>query len=80
MPMGTDAATFTEQDAADLAALRAERAAREKAAADEAERNKIVPTHYLHLDNGTVVETQGVMTNYNGHAVMYHSPIVAESE
>jgi hypothetical protein len=68
---------FTDEDRAELAALREERKAREKAAADEAERTKIVPTHYLLLDDGTTVESQGVMTHFNGHAVINHSPIPA---
>jgi hypothetical protein len=77
MPMG-QTVEFTEEDAADLAALREERKARAAAEAEaEAERKRNAPpiSHYLTLADGRVIESAGTMTHYNGVMVINSSPV-----
>lgn len=72
------AVQFTEEDAADLAAMRAERKARQEAeaeAAEEAKRNAPPISHRLHLADGRVIESAGTMTHYDGVLVVNSAPV-----
>lgn len=62
--------TLSQEDAALFRQLLDDRRKTDALAAEEAERTKVVPTHYLTLDNGEVIKSQGVMTHYGDHAVM----------
>jgi hypothetical protein len=69
---------FTEEDAADLKAMRAEREARKAAEAEaEAEAKKNAPpiSHRLLLADGRVIESAGTMTSYDGIAVIQSTPV-----
>jgi hypothetical protein len=77
MPMG-QSVEFTEEDAADLAALRAERKAKKEAEEEaEAERKRNAPpiSHYLTLADGRVIESAGTMTHYDGIPVTHSAPV-----
>lgn len=71
--------TLSQEDAALFRQLLDDRRKTDELAAKEAERTKVVPTHYLTLDNGEVVKSQGVMTHYGDHAVM-NAAVIPASE
>lgn len=71
--------TLSQEDAALFRQLLDDRRKTDELAAEEAERTKVVPTHYLTLDNGEVVKSQGVMTHYGDHAVM-NAAVISASE
>jgi hypothetical protein len=71
--------TLSPEDAALFRQLLDDRRKQDQLAAEEAERTKVVPTHYLTLDNGEIVKSQGVMTHYGDHAVM-NAALIPESE
>lgn len=71
--------TLSSEDAALFRQLLDDRRKQDQLAAEEAERTKVVPTHYLTLDNGEVVKSQGVMTHYGDHAVM-NAALIPASE
>lgn len=64
--------TLTPAEMAEYEALRNAQATREEEAAKIAPPD---PTHYLHLANGSVVESAGVMTHYKGQLVVNVAPM-----
>ena len=71
--------TLSPEDAALFRQLLDDRRKQDQLAAEEAERTKVVPTHYLTLDNGEVVKSQGVMTHYGDHVVV-NASLIPESD
>lgn len=78
--MGSHGSPATDDELlAELRQLRQERQDREAAEAaarEEEERNRPAPSHYLHLANGEVIESAGVMTHYGPDAI----PVIAVAE
>jgi hypothetical protein len=75
----TQPQALSAEDAALFRQLLDDRRKTDQLAAEEAERTRVIPTHYLTLDNGEVIKSQGVMTHYGDHAVM-NSALIPESE
>jgi hypothetical protein len=71
--------TLSADDAALFRQLLDDRRKTDLLAAEEAERTRVIPTHYLTLDNGDVIKSQGTMTHYGDHAVM-NSALIPDSE
>lgn len=74
---------LTDEEVAEFRRLRQEEKDRNQQIADaeaEVERNKPPISHYLHLANGDVVESAGVMTHYQGMTVVNAVPVEAREE
>lgn len=73
--------TFTDEDRAELMALREERAQRRAEVEARAKAEKEAepePTHWLHLADGRIIESSGQMTHYKGIQVVGSYPITKE--
>ena len=67
-----DSKVLTQKDQDDLLAFRGQQ---EQAAKEAAKIAPPPPSHYLNLENGQVVESAGVMTNWHGLVVLNSVPI-----
>lgn len=82
MPMGTPS-SLTEEERRELEELRASKTEvsqddkdREELLRLRAEKpQEIVPTHFLHLANGEVVESMGTATHYKDQPVVNSVPM-----
>jgi hypothetical protein len=74
---------LTDEEIAEFRRLRAEDEARRNAedeAARKAEAERPGPSHYLHLADGSVIESAGTMTHYRGMLVLNSTPIEDREE
>lgn len=74
---------LSDDERAELERLRQDKAARDQADAEAAEKAKADepdPTHWLHLADGRVIESAGQMTHYKGIPVIGSYPIVEEEK
>lgn len=81
MPMGTPS-SLSDEERRELEELRAnkpetdeERAELERLRSEKPQ--EIVPTHWLHLGNGDVVESMGTATHYKDQVVVNSVPMEA---
>lgn len=75
---GPSMGSLTPEERDELNKLRAERAARDEQAAKaeaDAKANEPAPAFWLHLANGEVIESTGVMTHYKNIPVIGAYPI-----